>query len=464
MELWNEYEGRSIDGLFPLERLIRPEGRSAFFTTTTSGTSTVIRLIESHFDEDEILARWTGVSNLHQPNLLTLTRFGQAMMDETSLVYVVLEPTEADLSQILCDRPLTVSETREVAASLIPALQALHAKGFLHEHILPVNVLAVGEVVKLRSDCIREAPEGPEGDALRARDVQDLALLLLQALTQQRNPAASPTGPPLPAPLREIIQNGVSGNWGLAQMAAALAKTAPQPAKPVQAAPAAMMPTASTPMDLHRRPATDAAGSAQAEAANRSANRKASMPKPTLLPAPQRIAEPAEGRIRVPMRPQTGISPRLLALLALGVLGLMLFAAYTLLHHRGTQEAVTTQPVVSATSQPNATGQPARAAEVVAKPSPAAAVALSESSASGSWRVVAYTYNRQDQAAAKAQSLAQRFADLHPVVFAPTGRAPYLVTLGGPMGRESAFRLRDKLRRSGLPRDLYAQNYTLKRR
>ena len=109
MELWNEYEGRSIDGLFPLERLIRPEGRSAFFTTTTSGTSTVIRLIESHFDEDEILARWTGVSDLHQPNLLTLTRFGQAMMDETSLVYVVLEPAEADLSQILCERPLTLA-------------------------------------------------------------------------------------------------------------------------------------------------------------------------------------------------------------------------------------------------------------------------------------------------------------------------------------------------------------------
>ena len=69
MNLWNEYEGRSIDGLFPLERLIRPEGRSAFFTTSSAGVSTVIRLIESHFDEDEILARWAGVSDLHQPNL-----------------------------------------------------------------------------------------------------------------------------------------------------------------------------------------------------------------------------------------------------------------------------------------------------------------------------------------------------------------------------------------------------------
>ena len=67
MELWNEYEGRTIDGVFPLERLIRPEGRSAFFSTTSvSGTSTVIRLIESHFDEDEIIARWNGVTDLHQ--------------------------------------------------------------------------------------------------------------------------------------------------------------------------------------------------------------------------------------------------------------------------------------------------------------------------------------------------------------------------------------------------------------
>src|SRR5277367_3279805 len=56
MELWTEYEGRTIDGAFPLKKLLLPEGRSAFFSTSNgNGVSTVIRLIAAHFDEEEIL-------------------------------------------------------------------------------------------------------------------------------------------------------------------------------------------------------------------------------------------------------------------------------------------------------------------------------------------------------------------------------------------------------------------------
>ena len=62
MNLWTEYEGRTIDGAYPLTKLIQPEGRSAFFSTSNgTGKPTVIRLIESHFDGDEILTRWRGV-------------------------------------------------------------------------------------------------------------------------------------------------------------------------------------------------------------------------------------------------------------------------------------------------------------------------------------------------------------------------------------------------------------------
>ena len=68
MELWTEYEGRTIDGAFPLTKLLRPEGRSAFFSTSNgTGLPTVIRLIEPHFDEDEILARWRGVGSAGPP-------------------------------------------------------------------------------------------------------------------------------------------------------------------------------------------------------------------------------------------------------------------------------------------------------------------------------------------------------------------------------------------------------------
>jgi hypothetical protein len=227
MELWNEYEGRSIDaaaaGLLPLEKLIRPEGRSAFFSTKNeAGNAAMIRLIESHLDEEDVLKRWNAVAELKQPNLLAFAEVGQTTMDDTPLVYALMEPAEADLDQILRERPLTVMETRQVASSLVSALKALHARGFIHENVKPVNVLAVGDIVKLRGDCIREAPEGAHGSNLRMRDVQDLAVLLLQCLTQQRTLEASIRFVGFPMIFKQIIHNGRNGSWGLSEIAEAL--------------------------------------------------------------------------------------------------------------------------------------------------------------------------------------------------------------------------------------------------
>lgn len=75
------------------------------------------------------------------------------------------------------------------------------------------------------------------------------------------------------------------------------------------------------------------------------------------------------------------------------------------------------------------------------------------------WRVIAFTYNHVDQAQKKADTIMQAHADLRPEVFNPTGRAPYLVTVGGVMSREQAFAFVQQVRRLGLPRDTYAQNY-----
>ncbi len=51
MYLWTEYEGNTLAG-YPLGRLVRSEGRNAFFLTTTpEGKPAVVRLTEAHFDE-----------------------------------------------------------------------------------------------------------------------------------------------------------------------------------------------------------------------------------------------------------------------------------------------------------------------------------------------------------------------------------------------------------------------------
>ena len=223
MQLWAEYEGKTIDGAFPLTRLLRPEGSSAFFSTSNEdGLHRVIRLIESRADDDDILSRWRGVAALDHPNILKLEDFGQVVVDQTSLVYAVMEPVDASLGEVLSEHCLTVPETRQIATSLLSVLEALHSQGFIHEHVHPHQVVAVNEVVKLQCDCIRDAPEGQYGQELKKRDVHDLAALLLQALTQERTLDAAAGRLPLPEPFDQIVSKGMSGEWGLAEIAAAL--------------------------------------------------------------------------------------------------------------------------------------------------------------------------------------------------------------------------------------------------
>jgi len=170
---------------------------------------------------------------LNHPNLVKLKKFGHVVVDETPLVYTVMETVDGNLGEILQVRRLTVEETREIATSLLAAIEALHASGFVHEHVEPANVMAVGEAIKLRSDCIREALEGDEGAALKRKDVRDYAVVLLEALTQKRTLQET-----LPAPFDEIVRKGMKGEWGLAQIGVALKAKAPAQAvaRPVERA------------------------------------------------------------------------------------------------------------------------------------------------------------------------------------------------------------------------------------
>jgi hypothetical protein len=82
--------------------------------------------------------------------------------------------------------------------------------------------------------------------------------------------------------------------------------------------------------------------------------------------------------------------------------------------------------------------------------------------AEGSWRVIAYTYTRYQDAAHKAGTINRKFPDLQAEVFSPGGRGhgPFLVSLGGRVTRSEAGRLERKAKSLGLPRDTFARNYT----
>lgn len=445
MELWTEYEGRTIDGAYRLTKLIRPEGRSAFFSTSNgTGIPTVIRLIESHFDDDEILARWRGVQALDHANLVKLKSFGQVTLDETSLVYAVMEPVEANLAEILAERRLTAVETRQVATSLVAALEALHSNGFVHEHVEAAHVLAVGEEIKLRSDCIRETPEGEEGRELKRWDVYDFSVVLLQALTQHKTLEDAERELPLQEPFDEIVHKGMSGEWGLREIASALNPGLGVP--PV--APPVARPVAPPEVAVERPVA----------------------PLPEVPPVPARRAPvPVEEEPR-------GIEMRRLVI-GVGAM-LLLLLIWIFVHGRATKSKGAVQenvapPVATQGSDAAATqGAVARAPE--ASPAPVTASVppppeprsvppspepTTSGDARGQWRVVAYTYNREAQAQQKAASVAAKHPELKPEVFTPNGHAPYLVTVGGAMSRDEAFALVKKAKSEGLARDSYAQNY-----
>ena len=104
MQFWNELEGRTIDGVYPLRRLVRSEGRHAWFETETAepqaGPAT-ISLTEAATDADEVLERLQAAQKLTHPNLVTITKVGQVRVDTTLVIYAVMEHIEQSLSDVL---------------------------------------------------------------------------------------------------------------------------------------------------------------------------------------------------------------------------------------------------------------------------------------------------------------------------------------------------------------------------
>lgn len=465
MDLWTEFEGVTIDSAFALKKLLQTEGRSAFFSTLNAGgESVLIRIIECHFDEDEILARWRGVQTLGHSNFLRIDRFGQFLIeaDDITAVYAVFERVDANLGQVLERGRLSPAETAEIGLSAASALETLHSNGFVHEHVEARNLFAVGETVKMRSDCVRETPEAEAGVAARRRDVHDLAVVLMQVLLGTPRPPDMSRAASLPAPFDEIVPKGLSGEWGLSEIQAALAGF--KSAKTLKAKAVPERPASPSPMQATEGRRMDGSPRVAAAPAQTSRVQPASSPAPAPpQDKPVGEAQTISSRRAFPGAERTGIDwaqvvrrLRDMPLRGIGAAALFVLVAlfgWILLrqafsHHAGA--AANAAPVAKVASSP-ARSMPA---PVPASRQPAPAVRPA-----AHWRVVAFTYNREEQARKKASALGARHPDLRPEAFSPKGRAPWLVTIGGPMDRDAAYALARRAGSLGLPRDTYAQNY-----
>lgn len=461
MHLWTEYEGRTIDETYYLESLLRSEGRNAFFKTHSQAQKdAVIRLTEAHFDEEETLERWRHIAAVEQDNLIEIGQVGRTTYDGIALTYAVLEPSDANLAEVLQERPLTTSETIEVARAIVSALSALHRNGFAHEHIEPTNVLAVGETVKLRSDCVHEcAPDmefstSEDCEELRRRDIHDFGVLLLQCLTLSKECASTSK---LAKPFDQLIPGALNGTLTLAQMASVL-EPAPIPSTSIPATAIRSDVTISAPSTSPSTP-----GGMPPEKISPVASARL-VPKGVIQERPV-LAVPQVSAVKEEVL--TAQSPLFSARNNVGVVedtrwtfgkawvfylaGIILIALIGL-HFFGRSPKPATNP--AALSKPVAQQQTA----LPNTPAPVPTTPASGTAKAG-WYVVAFTYNHEEQAKAKVALLRKKHFSLHPQVFTPSGHAPYLVTLGGPMSDQAAVQTLKHARRSGMPRDTYVQNY-----
>lgn len=467
MDLWTEFEGATIDSAYSLKQLLQSEGRSAFFSTVNErGESVLIRIIECHFDEDEILARWRGLETLGHAAFLGIQRYGQFLIEEDGItaVYAVFERVDANLAQVLEHGRLTAADAAQIGRSVASALEMLHANGFVHEHVEARNIYAVGDVVKMRSDCIRETPEGEAGLEARRRDVRDLAVLLAQVLRGTAGARANGAAA-LPAPFDEIVRNGLSGLWGLEEIQAALtppgSEAAPARKSGGEAAKEVRAEVAGGAGATRELAAAGSARAADAEAAEHVDRRaKAADEARDEMPLPGR----RRASLDVPVI--FGISQEEMRrwVTAAGLLLAVLLFGAIMIHRWHAREArANTQPQAmhpeTAASQRAAASPGPAHSEPAQERAPRGASGGTPPAAAPRWRVVAFTYKRKDQAEKKVAALAHKYPSLWPAAFSPTGRAPWLVTIGGALERDAAYALARKARSLGLPRDTYAQNY-----
>ncbi|MDQ1450351.1 MAG: eukaryotic-like serine/threonine-protein kinase [Acidobacteriaceae bacterium] len=446
MPLWNEIEGEVLADNLPLQKVLRSEGRTAWFATTgADGQPAVVSVFEALNDEDTALARLERAAQVQHANLLVIRRTGSARIAGDPYVYAVMEPFDQTLAEVLRERPLTPEETREVTESLLSALETVEGAGLYHGHVDSAGVLGVGDNIKLRSDCLTQR----HGES----DAAALAALIYNALTGRRF-SSERDALALPAPFATLVRAGAGSNGSLAAMRRVLSGPAV-----TSAGAAAVAPTAADATITARPSPTPAT----APVAPRTAASSAAIPRPAL----QR--DDAKSRPR--KRPGIAIAAIVLMAIALVVFWYSTKRPARHTPISGEAASAPNPPQTAPAAVPPAATPAGDAAATMGapetvksaprptstptKPATEAAPASTERSV---WHVVAYTYSREEAAQRKAAELAAQYPKLEPQVFSPTGHAPYLVTLGGGMNREEAFARRDAARTAGMPSDTYAIN------
>src|SRR5579872_22844 len=229
-ESWRSWEGGVVNGL-TLQQWLGGSDHSAVFLTEIAGTppqKAAIKLLPAEGGQatERQLSRLRATTKLSHPNLICTFQAGQCQLDETSLVYVVMEFADEDLSQILPQRALESAEVGDLLPPVLGALSSIHRSGLVHGRIKPSNVLAAADRLKLSTDQVvsptdqnsrrgrrdvYDAPETAAGVLTTASDIWSLGVTIVATFTQnagfaQVDSPRDPSVPDIPEPFRSIAR------------------------------------------------------------------------------------------------------------------------------------------------------------------------------------------------------------------------------------------------------------------
>lgn len=244
-------QGAIVDGKYDLRQYLGGSDRGPVFLTEFGNLrreNAAIKLVRVRPGSAELqLSRWRLAANLSHPHLSRIFDMGRCELENSAMLYVVMEQAQENLAEIIPERALTADEVREMLAPLLDALTYMHSKGFVHSRIRPSNIMAVGEQLKLSSEsichlaespesfgqsAIYDPPEGSRAGVFPAGDIWSLGVTLVEVLTQRlpawnqaerKEPALPET---LPEPFVEIVRHCLrrepKSRWSAADITAHL--------------------------------------------------------------------------------------------------------------------------------------------------------------------------------------------------------------------------------------------------
>jgi hypothetical protein len=202
---WQTFEGHTFNGRYTLGAPLQSSEQDAIFLTEYGADrlpATIRFVAAGTMDAALYLSGWRKAASLSHPSLLSVYDYGEGMLDDAPVVFVVTAYPEDRLADVLSDRALTEDETHDVAGAVVEALVYLHEQDLVLGNLDPAHVFAVDDQVKISSCHIQSG-------RLAVEDIERFGLFIVQCLTQQRPDTASFRISGIPPRFRKIVENSL---------------------------------------------------------------------------------------------------------------------------------------------------------------------------------------------------------------------------------------------------------------